>query len=51
VPRMEAAEMRIKRTMASFTDAKKDQTGFLFDKIANLSIRHGIGSKRRKIKL
>jgi hypothetical protein len=44
VPRMEAAEMRIKRTMASFTDAKKDQTGFFFDKTANLSMRNEIGS-------
>jgi hypothetical protein len=36
VPRMEATEIRIKRTMASFTDAKKVRTGFFFDKMTNL---------------
>jgi hypothetical protein len=33
---MDATEIRIKRIMASFTDAKKDQTGFFFDKMTNL---------------
>jgi hypothetical protein len=34
---MEAQEMIIKSAMASFTEAKKDHTGFLFVKIDHLS--------------
>jgi hypothetical protein len=33
---MDAIEIRIKRTMASLTEEKKDRTAFFFDKMSNL---------------
>lgn len=42
VPMIDMMEIRIKRTIANFTDAKKDQRAFFFDNTINLYENYGI---------